>query len=196
MNDVLDALVYLHSKNIIHCDLKPANILIETDNKGNLVNREHPIVKLIDLGNARTPLNLLIDTVQPFSMIYSPPELILQQYDLADAQSDVYQAGLVIYELVSGNLPFTSRHPEALIHQQLSGQLTPHPSIPAGLFDIIQKATAKVSFPLPPSRMSRTDWREYIIAGKKLRYVSATEMKTAIEDFLSGYKESKRRFRF
>jgi serine/threonine protein kinase len=191
MIQVLEALEYLHAKNIVHCDLKPANILIETNEKSNLKDENYPAIRVIDLGNARTPLNLLMDTLTPFSLVYSPPEQALHLYNLVDAQSDVYAAGIVLYELISGEPPFASKHPEALMHQQVSGPLLAHPSIPALLFEIIKKASAKVALPFPPARMEIPERMKYVMEGKKLRYASALEMKWALNDFLENYKEKK-----
>lgn len=191
MVNVLEGIEYLHSKNIVHCDLKPANILIETDEKSNLMDENNPSIRIIDLGNARTPLNMLMDTLTPFSLVYSPPEQALHLYNLVDAQSDVYTAGIVLYELISGEPPFASKHPEALMHQQVSGQLITHPSIPERLFEIIKKATAKISLPRPPSQMEIPERMKYVQEGKKLRYASAFEMKQALITFLENFKEKK-----
>lgn len=191
MIKVLEGLDYLHSKNIVHCDLKPANILIETDEKSKLKDEKNPSIRIIDLGNARTPLNLLMDTLTPFSLVYSPPEQALHLYNLVDAQSDVYTAGIVLYELISGEPPFASKHPEALMHQQVSGQLIAHPSIPAPLFEIIKKASAKISLPRPPAQIEIPERMKYVQEGKKLRYASAFEMKQALENFLANFKEKK-----
>lgn len=192
MIKVLEALEYLHSKNIVHCDLKPANILIETDEKSNLKDDTNPSIRIIDLGNARTPLNLLMDTLTPFSLVYSPPEQALHLYNLTDAQSDVYTAGIVLYELLTSEPPFASRHPETLMHQQVSGPLITHPAIPAPLFDIINKASAKIALPRPPAQLEIPERIRYVQEGKKLRYASATEMKSALETFLVDFKEKKK----
>ncbi len=191
MIKTLAGLEYLHSKNIVHCDLKPANILIETEEKSNLKDDKDPHIKIIDLGNARTPLNLLMDTLTPFSLVYSPPEQALHLYNLVDAQSDVYTAGIVLYELITGEPPFASRHPEALMHQQVSGQLLAHPSIPAPLFEIIKKASAKISLPRPPAQMEIPERMKYVQEGKQLRYATASELKHALETFLENFKEKK-----
>jgi serine/threonine-protein kinase len=191
MISVLQGLEYLHGKNIVHCDLKPANILIETDEKSKLKDEKNPAVRIIDLGNARTPLNLFIDTLTPFSLVYSPPEQALHLYNLVDAQSDVYTAGIVLYELITGTPPFASRHPEALMHQQVSGPLVSHPAIPAPLFEIIKKATAKISLPRPPAQMEMQERIKYVQEGKLLRYASAKEMRQALEEFLQNFKPKK-----
>jgi serine/threonine-protein kinase len=192
MIQVLDALEYLHARNIIHCDLKPANLLIETDEKGRLRDEKNPSIRLIDLGNARTPLNLMIETVAPFALVYSPPEQALHLYSLIDASSDVYTAGIVLYELITGEPPFASRHPDALMHQQVSATIPSHPSVPEGLLAIIRQAAGKIPFPRPPGLLSEQERIFIVKEGKKLRFQSATEMKQALMDFLSTYRKKKK----
>ncbi len=192
MIQVLDTLEYLHARNIIHCDLKPANILIETDEKGKLKDEKNPFIRLIDLGNARTPLNLMIDTLLPFALMYSPPEQALHFSHLIDASSDIYTAGIVLYELITGEPPFSSRHPDALMHQHLSGTIQSHPDIPDALLAIIRKAAAKIPFPRPPGLIPEQERILIVKEGKKLRFQSATEMKQALMDFLSTYRKKKK----
>ena len=188
--NVLEALDHMHSKNFIHCDIKPSNILIAFD-KEHAPDKENPPVKLIDFGQAKNPLTNFISTTKPFSMIYSPPEQVLHFHDLIDPSSDLYSAGITLYELITNKNPFGSNHPEMLMHKQVSGEMEEDEKIPRELFKIIQKATAKKKFPLPPNQLNEETKRNIVREGMKKRFQSAKEMKAALESFLVSFSEKK-----
>jgi serine/threonine protein kinase len=107
---VLDALSALHAANVIHRDVKPANILV-------LRGRE-PSIKLIDLGVGREEhqrdLNTITASEQVLGTIaYMAPEQLL--LEPIDARVDIYGAGCVLFELLFGRAPFLgSRIQQAL----------------------------------------------------------------------------------
>lgn len=191
---ILDALNYLHAKNIFHCDIKPANILIQAKHTQGQ-NYNNPKIKLIDLGQAKTPGSTFVSRVKPFSMIYSPPEQVLHFTELISAPSDLYALGISMYELITGNNPFGSNHPEMIMHMQVSGEIAADEKIPAELFNILLQATAKNKFPLPPNQLSPEQQLEIVKQGINARYQTAGEMKSALENFLTRYKERKNVFR-
>jgi serine/threonine protein kinase len=191
---VLDALQFIHSKNIFHCDIKPSNILVN-ENKTNVQNVDKPEVTLIDFGQAKIPGSDFVNRVKPFSLIYSPPEQVLHFHDLIDTSSDLYALGITLYELITFKNPFGSSHPEMIMHKQVSGDIEENKEIPHGLFTIILKATAKNKFPLPPNQMDKEEQKKIIIEGMKKRFQSADEMKTALESFSASCSEKKNRFK-
>src|SRR5436190_7001252 len=117
LDQTLAALEHAHAKGIVHRDLKPENILITTDG----------VVKLTDLGLARafadaknTRAGAVTGTVQ-----YLAPEQI--RGEPADPRSDLYSLGIVAYELLTGELPYTGETPMAIAYKHLSDRV-PKPS--------------------------------------------------------------------
>ena len=113
------ALQSAHDKGIVHCDVKPENILIS----------EQQVPKLADFGVAET----LTRTLSPQeareilgTIAYLAPEVI-QGAD-ADARSDVYSLALTLYEMVAGRLPWAGANPAAVAGQRLA---TPAPPVRA-----------------------------------------------------------------
>ncbi|MEO1990957.1 MAG: serine/threonine-protein kinase, partial [Pirellulales bacterium] len=102
MRKVTAAVAYGHQKGVIHRDLKPANILVASDGEP----------KVIDFGIARASFVLNSPQTHPGQVIgtvqYMSPEQLVGSRDV-DARSDVYALGLVLFELITGQLPYDIR---------------------------------------------------------------------------------------
>jgi tRNA A-37 threonylcarbamoyl transferase component Bud32 len=112
MRQTLDGLSHAHSMGVLHRDIKPGNILVTEDMR----------VKVADFGIARvlgssrmTRTGRIIGTLE-----YISPERI--QGDEADPRSDLYAAGVVLYEMLSGRLPFTGTTDFELIKSHMEQQ--------------------------------------------------------------------------
>lgn len=137
-----EALDYLHKNRVIHKDIKPANILINPDNKQ---------VKLIDFSissllpweapEVENP-NILEGTLS-----YISPEQTGRMNRGIDYRSDFYSLGVTCYELLTGKLPFQSSDVMELVHCHLAKQPPPiheiNPNIPIVISEIVSKLMAK-----------------------------------------------------
>lgn len=106
---VLDALSYAHQEGVIHRDIKPANILLDERSKRPYVV-DFGIAQTPDTDN--TPNNLIMGTP-----LYMAPEQIGGRW--VDARSDIYAAGVLLFEMLAGNLPIMSSNVEKIIQIKL-----------------------------------------------------------------------------
>jgi serine/threonine-protein kinase len=175
--EVLSILDALHAKGIYHCDIRPDNILIVSND--DLFDTEKPTVYLLDLGLAKTVAETESVFQSPFSLIYSPPEQLLNYYELIGAPSDIFSTGITLYECVTGLKPFQNENPELIMHLQLNSEIE-NKNIPKPLFDILLKATAKYRFNLPPAQLEEEELISNLKNGLETRYQSAAEMRAEL----------------
>ena len=124
-----------HAKNIIHRDIKPQNILISTEGKA----------KVTDFGIARAVSNNTISADVMGSVHYASPEQARNGF--VNDRSDIYSLGIVMYEMVTGRVPFDGETTVAIAIQHLQEEMVlPSvytPEIPVSLEKIIIKCTQK-----------------------------------------------------
>jgi beta-lactam-binding protein with PASTA domain len=139
VDGVLEALDYSHRNGIIHRDVKPANVMITPDGS----------VKVMDFGIARAVADTSSTITQTAAVLgtaqYLSPEQA--QGGTVDARSDVYSAGCLLYELLTGRPPFTGESAVAVAYQHVR-EMPPPPStlngeVPADTDAIVMKALAK-----------------------------------------------------
>jgi serine/threonine protein kinase len=140
---LLEALVYAHGKGIVHRDIKPANLIREGAGAGVVKVTDFGIAKIKEggTGSGQTVLTksgFLLGTPH-----YMSPEQIREPKD-AGAKSDVYSSGVVLYEMLTGALPFNSRSLPKLIDAIYRGEKQPprafRPEIDADLEAIVLRA--------------------------------------------------------
>ena len=153
---VLSALDHAHSKGIVHRDVKPQNIMLQADGS----------IKMMDFGIARfsRAQSQTVSDKAIGSVHYISPEQA--KGDHTDARTDIYSVGVMMYEMLSGKLPFDGTGAVSIAIMQISEKPKPlaeiAPQTPAGLRQITEKAMEK-----DPDK----------------RYQSAQEMLAAIEEF-------------
>jgi serine/threonine protein kinase len=135
---ICSALSAAHSKGIIHRDLKPQNIMI--DKKGKALVLDFGIARSLDSDSGTTQEGIVLGT--PYFM--SPEQIMGEQ---VDASTDIYSLGIIMYETITGKLPFTADSPTTLLHMHLSEKPKPpsqlNPQIPPMLEKIILKCLEK-----------------------------------------------------
>ncbi|HET7075646.1 MAG TPA: Stk1 family PASTA domain-containing Ser/Thr kinase, partial [Mycobacterium sp.] len=137
--DACQALNFSHQNGIIHRDVKPANIMISTTNAVKVM--DFGIARAIaDSGNSVTQTAAVIGTAQ-----YLSPEQA--RGEPVDARSDVYSLGCVLYEILTGEPPFTGDSPVAVAYQHVREDPVPpskrHEGISPDLDAVVLKALAK-----------------------------------------------------
>ena len=134
---VASALRIAHKNKIIHRDVKPHNIMITNDG----------VVKLADFGIARAVNDATLSTGSKIvgSVHYFSPEQARGNY--VDERSDIYSLGIVMYEMLTGKVPFDGENPVTVALKHINEEIVPPsqlvPGIPPALERCVMKATNK-----------------------------------------------------
>jgi beta-lactam-binding protein with PASTA domain/tRNA A-37 threonylcarbamoyl transferase component Bud32 len=161
VDGILRALDYSHRGGIVHRDIKPANVMITLAGE----------VKVMDFGIARAMADSAATMTQTAQVIGTAQYLSPEQArgERVDARSDIYSTGCVLYELLTGQPPFTGDSPVAIAYQHVRED------------------------PIPPSQIDREipSWADAIVLKAMAkdpadRYQSATEMRADIQRAMSG----------
>lgn len=167
--EVLNALTYLHHKGILHLDIQPKNILMGKNGK----------VYLTDFGLAKRIDHTIYK--QPFNIYYSSPEQILNHVDLFNTSTDLFAVGVLLYELLLGERPFSNENPEVLMNIVIAAPL-PTNGLSKDVAAVIEQATAKPRFNLPPTKYTYDELDDQLIEAQKLRYQTAEEFLNALKN--------------
>ncbi|HEX5691783.1 MAG TPA: protein kinase, partial [Roseiflexaceae bacterium] len=135
---VLDGLQYAHDRGVIHRDIKPSNILMLRPDWPLVA--DFGIAKLIDESQELTPADQAIGTAA-----YMAPERA--KVGPVDARSDLYSAGVVLYEMTTGRVPFDAATPLAVLMKHIYDPLPPprsiKPDLPVVVEQVLSRALAK-----------------------------------------------------
>src|SRR5450631_1738692 len=133
---IASALEYIHSHGVVHRDLKPENIMVDKD--------DH--IKLIDFGIAANVGSRRL-TFANFSQTMGTPDYISPEQvkgKRGDARSDIYALGVMLYEMLTGKIPFPGRNPFVCMHNRLVNNPIPpreiDPDISPELQEILYRA--------------------------------------------------------
>jgi serine/threonine-protein kinase len=162
---VLEALDYIHENGVVHRDLKPENIMVDTGDN----------IKLIDFGisgdSAAQRLTYASLTAALGSPDYIAPEQVKGKR--GDGRTDIYSLGIILYEMLTGKLPFTGPNQMAVMNDRLINYPTPpqiaDPSISPQLQEVLYRALERD----PRNRYAKA--REFIYDLKNLDKVGIAD---------------------
>ncbi len=143
INRVVDAvgsaLAYAHAQGILHRDIKPSNVLIATD--GQMYLADFGLARIAQAGESTLSSDSIMGTPQ-----YISPEQARGDKNL-DAGTDIYSFGVMLYEMVVGQVPFSADTPFSIIHDHIYSPLplprTINPNVPESVERVLLKALAK-----------------------------------------------------
>ncbi len=158
---VLDAIGYSHKAGIIHRDIKPANVMLTANGS----------IKVMDFGIARAMADTSATMTQTAAVIGTAQYLSPEQArgETVDARSDLYSAGCLLYELLTGRPPFVGDSPVSVVYQHVRETPTPPSQLDSVISPDIDAITLKALAKDPADR-----------------YQSAQEMKADIARVLAG----------
>jgi len=145
------ALDVAHRQGVVHRDIKPQNLLLDAD--GVLKVMDFGVARLVEHTTVLTQAGMVVGTPS-----YMSPEQLLAED--VDGRSDLYSAGVVLYECLTGRLPFEAKTPVSLIAKLLHDEPAPpgslNPDIPPALSALILRLLAKSADARPKSAAELT----------------------------------------
>ena len=137
VNQIADALRAAHAMEIVHRDLKPDNIMV--CNRG----ADPEQVKVLDFGIAKTVADDSADNLTKTGFILGTPVYMSPEQlsgDRLDARSDVYSLALIVYQMLSGRLPFEGANPQAIMVKRLMSDPIPLSVAEPKILDSVERA--------------------------------------------------------
>ncbi|MEV1316719.1 Stk1 family PASTA domain-containing Ser/Thr kinase [Micromonospora arborensis] len=145
---MLAAIAAAHRAGLVHRDVKPENVLVAEAPTGGVANLVDSVVKVADFGLARA-VEASADEEQGNQLMatvaYVAPELVTE--GRADPRTDVYSAGIVLFEMLTGRVPYDADRPVDVAWQHVDRDVpapsTLVPGLPPVLDDLVQRATRR-----------------------------------------------------
>jgi serine/threonine-protein kinase len=168
-----DSLAFAHSRGVLHCDLKPANIMVGSF--GEVYLMDWGLAQLrgtdasIEVGRA-PEVRLRVEGRVSGTPAYLSPEQALGKWSECDERTDVFSLGAVLYHLLTGRAPFVGESVQAALRHAIDNQ-----------YDPPQLAAAHL---VPPDLVRIVD--KALRAAQEERYQSALDLKKDLERFLRG----------
>ena len=177
---IASGLSVAHKHNIIHRDVKPHNILITEDG----------VAKITDFGIAKAVKTTTIvdQTAEAImgSVHYFSPEQARGGY--VDEKSDIYSLGIVMYEMLTGRVPFDGENPVNVALKHINEEMIPPSALVSGIPPRIEQIVMKATSKLPTSRFSSAD--EMIKELDNIEFVSRIVGATTMNGWDSGKEKT------
>jgi serine/threonine-protein kinase len=146
LRQVLQALSEAHDLGIVHRDLKPENVILEPLRRGG------DFVKVVDFGLAKLRADAQTPSVTSPGIVCGTPDYMAPEQgrgDPIDGRSDLYAVGVMLFQLLTGRLPFEADSPTQVVMMHMTipvpdpRQAAPERNIPEPLVQVVNKALAK-----------------------------------------------------
>jgi serine/threonine protein kinase/Tfp pilus assembly protein PilF len=111
MRPVCSALAYAHDQGVLHRDIKPSNIMLTPD--GGVYLTDFGLARMVQAGESTLSQDMMVGTPQ-----YISPEQAQGERDL-DGRTDIYSLGVVLFEMLTGSVPFSGDTPFAVVHDHI-----------------------------------------------------------------------------
>lgn len=147
MSQLGSALDYAHSKGIIHRDIKPSNVLI--DEQGNCLLTDFGIAKMVEGQDKLTSTGTIVGTPAYMSPEHGAGKSL-------DKRSDIYSLGVILFELVTGRVPFRAETPVAVVVKHMHDPLPMPRTLNSGLSDAVEAVVLKALAKNPADRYATT----------------------------------------
>jgi len=147
LDQVLAAVAAAHRAGLVHRDIKPENVLVAEAPGGNANSIVDGVVKVADFGLARAVERSADDGGAQLlaTAAYVAPELVTNGH--ADPRTDVYSAGIVLFEMLTGRVPYDGASPVDVAWQHVQNDVPPPsrfaPGLPPVLDDVVARATRR-----------------------------------------------------
>ncbi|MFG6444596.1 Stk1 family PASTA domain-containing Ser/Thr kinase [Microbacterium sp. P07] len=176
VDGILEALEYSHRAGVVHRDIKPGNVMItdasEEHSAGSSSEAGRGEIKVMDFGIARAVSDSSSTVAETTAIIgtaaYFSPEQA--KGEPVDARADLYSAGVVLYELLTGRPPFRGESPVAVAYQHVSETPLPpsevNETVPRGLDAVVLRALAKDPFQRYPDAAAFREALDSAVGGK------------------------------
>jgi serine/threonine-protein kinase len=171
LRQTLAALAEAHNESIIHRDLKPENIILEPVRSGG------DFVKVVDFGLAKMRAGAQQPSITSPGIVCGTPEYMSPEQargDALDARSDVYAVGVILFQLLTGRLPFEAESPTQVVLAHLTQaprdprDVAPQRQIPTAIAEVTLKALSK---------------------DPKTRFQDSDEMSAALRDAITAVED-------
>jgi serine/threonine protein kinase len=183
LTQIGDALSYAHGRGMIHRDIKPSNVLI--DERGNCLLTDFGLARMVEAAEKLTTSGSIMGTPA-----YMSPEQGMGSN--TDYRSDLYSLGVILYEMITGRVPYTAETPVAVVFKHIQDPLPAarkfNPNLPEALELVLLKSLAKN----PEDRYQTAD--EFVQAVQRVIPESPAADKTLaqkLEPILSASEETK-----